>query len=124
VYYVFADSLWTAYGVTADGSAVYAGEQQLDTDPAHVYAVLKPKTGKARIIHGGVPDRTAVLPVRIKLPDGQGWVVAAKGATLSYRYGDQGGWLGARQNALVVPDGDHAQVSVEINGTSQVVTLS
>ena len=61
-------SLWIGYGVTADGTAVYLGEQQLDADPTRVYAVLKPKSGKTTIVPGGIPDRNAVLPVSIKLP--------------------------------------------------------
>jgi hypothetical protein len=117
-----AMSIWTGYGVTANGTPVYLGEQALDADPTHVYAVLKPKSGKARIVHGGVPDAAAVLPVSIKLPDGQGWAVARKDAQLSYRY-DGGAWNAARSNALLVPAGTHAEVKVEAGGKTDVVPL-
>ncbi|WP_405062853.1 hypothetical protein OG474_14780 [Kribbella sp. NBC_01505] len=110
VYYRFADSIWLGYGVTANGSSIYLGEQQIDNDLTRTYAVLKPKNGKARIVPGGVPDRTSGdLPVRIKLPDKQGWAVAAQGATLSYRFGD-GAWSTDSRNALLVPDGERAEV--------------
>ncbi|WP_432884036.1 hypothetical protein ACQPYH_43070 [Kribbella sp. CA-245084] len=117
-----ASSIWTGYGVTADGTAVYIGEQALDNDPTHVYAVLKPKTGKLRIVHGGVPEASAALPVAIKLPDNQGWAVARKDAQLSYRY-DGGTWNPARSNALLVPAGKHAEVKVEAGGRTDVVPL-
>ncbi|MEV4265057.1 hypothetical protein [Kribbella sp. NPDC049584] len=118
-----AFSVWTGYGVTATGTAVYIGEQALDNDPTHVYAVLKPKTGKPRIVHGGVPDAAATLPVAIKLPDNQGWAVARKDAQLSYRY-DGGAWSAARSNALLVPAGMHAEVKVEAGGKIDVVPLT
>ncbi len=120
--YGTALSIWTGYGVTANGTSVYLGEQQLDADPTHVYAVLKPKAGKARIVHGGVPDKSAVLPVAIKLPDGQGWAVARRDARLSYRY-DGGSWTPARSNALLVPAGTRAEVRVEVDGRTDVVPL-
>ncbi|MER7251051.1 hypothetical protein [Kribbella sp. NPDC000426] len=117
-----AFSIWTGYGVTADGTAVYLGEQALDNDPTHVYAVLKPKTGKLRIVHGGVPDPSVALPVAIKLPDDQGWAVARKDAQLSFRY-DGGTWSPARSNALLVPPGKQAEVKVEADGRTDVVPL-
>lgn len=117
-----AFSIWTGYGLTANGTAVYLGEQALDNDPTRLYAVLQPKTGKARIVSGGVPDAAAALPVAIKLPDNQGWAVARKDAQLSYRY-DGGAWSPARSNALLVPAGTHAEVKVEIGGSTDVVPL-
>ncbi|MEU4606851.1 hypothetical protein AB0F43_28040 [Kribbella sp. NPDC023972] len=121
-YYSKAHSIWTGYGVTADGSAVFIGEQALDNDPTRVYAVLRPKSGKATIVPGGVPDRNTVLPVSIKLPGDQGWAVARRNAQLSYRY-DGGAWSPARSNALVVPAGAKAEVKVDSDGRSEIVTL-
>ncbi|MFC6158307.1 hypothetical protein [Kribbella jiaozuonensis] len=118
-----AFSIWTGYGVTTNGTAVYLGEQALDNDPTHLYAVLKPKTGNLRIVGGGVPDAATALPVAIKLPDNQGWAVARKDAQLSYRY-DGGTWSPARSNALLVPAGSRAEVKVEAGGTTDVVPLS
>ncbi|MET7278326.1 hypothetical protein ABZS29_08860 [Kribbella sp. NPDC005582] len=121
--YMAAASLWIGYGVTADGSAVYLGEHQLDTDPTHVYAVLKPKTGKARLIAGGEPARNTALPVQIKLPGNQGWAVAAEGATLSYRYGD-GEWSATSDNALLIPYGADVEVQVERPERTEIVAIT
>ncbi len=121
-YYTKGFSLWTGYGVTADGTAVYIGEQLLDNDPTRIYAVLEPTSGKATIVPGGIPDRAAVLPVSIKLPGGQGWAVARRDARLSFRY-DGGAWSPARSDALLVPDGTKPEVRVEIAGRTELVAL-
>ena len=72
-------SMRVAYGETADGSQLAAGEHVLDADPTRVYAVLKNGAGKTAVVPGGIPDKTASLPVSIRLPNGQGWAVANKG---------------------------------------------
>jgi hypothetical protein len=119
-FYGAADSLWVGYGVSADGSAVYLGEQQLDRDPTRIYAVLQSGSGKKMV--SGPVDRQSGLPVHLKLPDGQGWAVARKDGKLSYRTGG-GAWSTPRDNALLVPDGNDVQVRVEAAGTTKVVTL-
>ncbi|HET6989226.1 MAG TPA: hypothetical protein VFI00_21545 [Kribbella sp.] len=121
-YYAKGFSLWTGYGVTADGTAVYIGEQLLDNDPTRVYAVLEPTSGKATIVPGGIPDRDAVLPVSIKLPGDQGWAVARKDARLAFRY-DGGAWSPARPDALLVPAGTKPEVKVETGGKTSLVAL-
>ncbi|GAB3942629.1 hypothetical protein GCM10029976_063960 [Kribbella albertanoniae] len=121
--YSAAHSIWIGYGVTADGSAVYLGEQQLDTDPTRVYAVLQPKNGKARVISGGEPKRGAALPVQIRLPGNQGWSVAAKDATLSYRYGE-GQWSTTSKNALLIPHGEDVEVKVETPAQTETVNIT
>jgi hypothetical protein len=115
-------SLWIAYGKTTDGSQLAVGEFALDSDPTRVYAVLKNRAGKTAVVPGGIPDRTASLPVSIRLPDGQGWAVANKGAQLSYRF-DGGSWSRPRANALLVPDGTNAEVKVSIGGAAKTVQL-
>lgn len=114
--------LWVAYGLTADGSTVLLSELQLDPDPTHVYAVITPKGGKAKVVPGGVPDPKQPLPVTVKLPDGQGWAVAAKDAGLSYRFG-KGTWSAVRQNATLVPAGVKAEVKVTRGATTKIVPL-
>ncbi|WP_162788463.1 hypothetical protein [Amycolatopsis albispora] len=47
-------------------------------------------------------DPAAALPVRLRLPDGQGWVVAAKGARLDYRTGEAR--EGDFADAALIPD--------------------
>ncbi|MGW6283063.1 hypothetical protein [Kribbella sp. NPDC055071] len=118
-----SNSMWTGYGVTANGTAVYIGEQQLELDPTHIYAVLQPKTGKAKIVSGGVPDGDDILPVSIKLPDNQGWAIARYQAKLSYRI-DGGAWSQERSDALLVPAGTTVEVRVVRNGDmADIVTL-
>ncbi|TDV53997.1 hypothetical protein [Actinophytocola oryzae] len=65
----------------------------------------------------GKIDHDAVLPVRYRLPDGGGWVVARKGQPLSYR--TQGGqWHDAGRDAALLPDD-----AVEVKVGEDVVTL-
>jgi hypothetical protein len=116
------DSQWIAYGKTADGSQLAVGEFVLEADPTRVYAVLKNRAGKTAVVPGGIPDKTAALPVSIRLPNGQGWAVANKGAQLSYRF-DGGSWSQPRANAVLVPDGTNAEVKVSIGGAAKTVQL-
>ncbi|MFC9694645.1 hypothetical protein ACFTSF_39225 [Kribbella sp. NPDC056951] len=122
-HYMFSASLWIGYGVTANGSSVYLGEQQIDTDASRVYAVLQPAKGKAQIIGGGEPNRGAALPVQIRLPDNQGWAVAAKDATLSYRYGE-GAWSATSKHALLIPHGEDVEVKVETPARTEIVVVT
>jgi hypothetical protein len=115
-------SLWIAYGKTTNGSQLAVGEFALDSDPTRVYAVLKNRAGKTAVVPGGIPDRTASLPVSIRLPNGQGWAVANKGAQLSYRF-NGGSWSQPRANAVLVPDGTNAEVKVSIGGAAKTVQL-
>ena len=92
---------WCAFGTTPDGRAVTVGDLQLDSDPSYVYFTLGSGSTMRRGNAGPV-DPTKRLPVLVKLPDGQGWVVASKGAVLSYRVGT-GPWQGARRNAALLP---------------------
>lgn len=117
-----AMSLWFGYGVTANGSQLLLGEQALDDDPTHIYAVLRSPGGKQTVVQGGVPDAKAPLPVSIKLPDGQGWAVARMKAELSYRYGD-GAWSAPRKNTVLVPTGKDSEVRVMLDGKTETVSL-
>jgi hypothetical protein len=114
---------WVGYGITANGSKVLLSELQIDPDPTHLYAVVTPANGgKPKIVPGGVPDPKATLPVQVKLPDGQGWAVAANEAKLSYRFGT-GAWSTPRDNAVLVPGGVKAEVKVTLKGIDKVVPL-
>lgn len=94
-------SLWYAAGTTADGSRVVAGERQLDADPSRVYAVLRSPAGRVEVV-ARETDTSAVLPVRLRLPRAQGWLVAAKGAELSWRTGS-GEWAPVGRDAALLP---------------------
>ncbi|MGC4937130.1 hypothetical protein [Kribbella sp. DT2] len=119
--YSFATSTWAAYGVTPNGSRLILGEMALDRDPTRSYAILTRPGGRLTVVPGGEPDRMSDLPVKVKLPDGQGWAVASRGAQLDYRLSG-GSWKGLRTNALLVPAAA-VQVRVRLNGDQQVVPL-
>lgn len=70
----------------------------------------------------GPADNRSALPVRVQLPDGNGWVVAAKDARLSYRIGS-GAWEQPQQNAALCPASATA-VRVVSRGKTSVVPLS
>lgn len=117
-----AMSLWTGYGVTADGSKLLLGEFALDDDPTRVYAVLKSKAGKTTIVPGGLPDKSAPLPVSIKLPHDQGWAIAQLDAELSYRF-DGGAWSTPRKNTALVPNGVNPEAKITLNGSTKTLPL-
>jgi hypothetical protein len=54
------------------------------------------------VVYGGLIDANAVRPVRMNLPDGQGWIVADRGATLHHRTGN-GAWQDAGHDAALLP---------------------
>jgi hypothetical protein len=110
-----AMTMWCGYGVTPNGTRVLIGEQQLDYDPTHLFAVLLSPSGIQTVVQGGVPDAKAALPVAIKLPAGQGWAVAQYKADLSFRSG-KGEWSTPRKNAALVPAGNDVEVKVDLGG--------
>jgi hypothetical protein len=95
------DSSWYAAGTTADGSRLIAGERQLDADPSRIYVVLHSPTGHVDAA-ARQPDPVSEVPVTVPLPRGQGWLVAAKGARLSWRTGS-GPWTDAGTDAALLP---------------------
>lgn len=99
---------WVVYGQTPAGKRLVIGELQYNSEPSHIYALI------GHTMHYvGASDRSATLPVQVKLPDG-GWAIAAKGKALAYRDGD--GWHDLGRDAALVPAGI-TQVRV---GTSPV----
>jgi hypothetical protein len=91
-------SRWFVVGTTPDGSRLVAGERQLNGDPSRAYAVLRATDGGTRAVAVAI-DRDAAVPVRLRLPGGQGWIVAAKGTTFAWTEG--GGRRSARDAALI-----------------------
>jgi hypothetical protein len=69
-----------------------------------------------------VLNHSEALPVRLRVPDGQGWVVAHYGAQLQYRASADGAWQDAGSDAALLPD-NAAQVQVTKNGNATVVNL-
>lgn len=109
---------WAILGRTSYGRSVVVLSNQLDDDPARLLMFLDGKLSDE-----GVVTPTAVLPVQIHLPDGQGWVVAAYGADLRYRSAG-GSWQPAHHDAALLPDAA-TEVEVAQRGHAPVtVTLS
>jgi hypothetical protein len=105
-----------------DGRIAILSEFLEDLNPSRIYAVLLEDDGSiAGAVPGNLVDPSAPLPVALRMPDGQGWVVANYGATLRYRV-DGGTWQDAGQNAVLLPD-NAIQVQVTRDGTSTDVTL-
>jgi hypothetical protein len=70
------------------------------------------------MIDGGAVDRDAVLPVRFRIPDGGGWIVAHRGTNLSYRTTPDGQWQDTGDDAALLPDN-----ATQVKVGDQVVTL-
>lgn len=113
---------WHAYAKTSNGDRVVVGEYGLDRDPSRIFAHITSPDGKTKTIGGGIPQREAALPVAIRLPDGQGWLVVNHGAQLSYSEED-GSWSSPMPNALLVPDKPGAKVKVKLQAQEQIVPL-
>jgi hypothetical protein len=95
--------LLTLYAATPDGRRLYVTTMQYDDDPSRVIALLARGETPFTVAASAFVDWTEPLPVRLRLPDGQGTVVAAEGAALSYRSG--AGWRDAGRDAALIPAG-------------------
>ncbi|GAA3775479.1 hypothetical protein GCM10022225_74270 [Plantactinospora mayteni] len=94
--------LLSIYGVTPDSRRLLVETIQFDDEPARVIALLARNDEPFQAVASTFADWTAPLPVRLRLPDNQGIVVAAEGAALSYRIRD-GKWQNAGRNAALLP---------------------
>jgi hypothetical protein len=111
------DDGWYAYGGTPDGQRLVATDMAALADPSRAYVVLLARSGLATVVDGGPVDRRSSLPIQVRLPDRQGWLVAAKGTQLAWRTGS-GAWTSAGRNAALLPA---AATEVQVNG--QVLPL-
>jgi hypothetical protein len=94
--------LLTIYGATPDGRRLLLLTLQYDDDPARVIALLGRGDAPFRVVASAFADWNAALPVRLRLPDRQGTLIAAEGAALSYRT-HGGRWQDARRDAALLP---------------------
>lgn len=112
--------LYTIFGVTPDGRRLFLTTIQYDDDPARVVAVLGRDSaftvGASGFVGGGA------LPVKLRLPDGQGVLVAHEGAALSYRAGDTG-WRDAGRDAALLPAGATEVRVTPASGAASTVRL-
>lgn len=115
---IMAPGLWVVTTALANGTPVWVTEYQEDSTPNRLVAIIGDKA-----FDGGEIDATATLPVRMRLPDGGGWVVAEHGATLRYRTGTDQPWQAAGTGAAHLPD---TATEVEVttpDTTPQIVPL-
>lgn len=94
---------WWIRGATADGRRLWVETLTVWDDPARVVAVLGRAGARPRVVYGGTMAKDSPLQVQLRLPDRQGVVVAAKGATMRYRTRD-GGWRKVSGDAALLPD--------------------
>lgn len=105
-------STWHIRAGLPDGRVAVVGDNQTGGTPCRFYAVLVSPDGAKTVVQGDDVDANAVLPVKFRLTDGQGWVVAAKGQSLSHR--TDGDWSAPAQDAALIPD---AATQVKIGET-------
>jgi hypothetical protein len=111
--------LWCVVAGLPDGNVALVSEVQQDDRPSRVYAVITDRAGTVLAVRpGNVVDLTAALPVVVRLPDGQGWVVASYGRQLAYRSAG-GDWTPAGAHAALLPD-----VAAEVRVTDPTGTTA
>ena len=109
-------ALVTGFHVVADlpdGRSVTAFEMVPAMNArSRFYAVIQSPDGTpVSVTYGGPIDRDAALPAKVRLPDGQGWIVAAYGSSLAFRADEEAQWQPLGKDAALVPDTGQVQVS-------------
>lgn len=112
----------TLYGATPDGRRLYVTTLQFDDDRARAIALLARGDTMFEAVASMFVNWSDPLPVRLRLPAGQGTVVAAEGSSLSYRSGPTG-WRDAGRDAALLPaTATHVRVTPK-TGAAVDVTL-
>jgi hypothetical protein len=112
---------WLVVAGLNDGRSALVSELQQENNPSRIFtAIFKADGSLERVIAGDKSDKAATLPVKVHLPNGQGWVVADAGATLKYR--TNGDWQDAGKNSALLPEGA-SQVQVAKTGAPATVNL-
>ncbi|MCX5068761.1 hypothetical protein OOJ91_23240 [Micromonospora lupini] len=111
------------YGATADGRRLLLQSIQYDSDPVRVVALLARGNAPLHAVASAFADWKAPLPVRLRLPDDQGILVAAEGSALSYR-SDAGQWQDAGRNAALLPSTATEVRVTASGGTVSTVSLT
>ncbi|WP_433320276.1 hypothetical protein ACQP0U_15935 [Micromonospora sp. CA-269861] len=114
--------LWV-YGATPDGRRLLVETVQYDDGPSYAIALLARKYLPFEAVASTTADWSAPLPVRLRLPNDQGVVVAAEGSALSYRVGD-GQWQDAGRNAALLPATATEVRVTDANGTTTNVPVA
>lgn len=102
---------WSVIGGLPDGRSVVVSEFKDFARPSRVCLILYGTDGAFVRALTKLTDLASPLPVAIRVPDGQGWVVAAYGSELKYRTVVGGAWQDTTSSAALLPD-DAVQVRV------------
>jgi hypothetical protein len=118
---------WALRGWTGDGEAVIGFQLQLHGDPMSTVIALrrsyKDRLAVGDIVYDRVVDEKSPLPVRARLPRGQGWlVVANRGAVVQWK-APGGRWRHVTGLAALLPNTSGITVAVTLNGVTTKVTL-
>ncbi|WP_086828386.1 hypothetical protein [Allokutzneria sp. NRRL B-24872] len=93
---------WDITAALPDGRTVIVSERVIGND-IRSYAALFRVDRAERVVRGSKIDRGAALPVVVRLPDAQGWIVAHQGAALRWRSAG-GAWNAVPGDAALLPD--------------------
>jgi hypothetical protein len=114
-------------GRTPDGRRFAVAGVSLDGSGSRVLGLvygLRGVDGTERLVDAGPLDPDRLLPYAVRLPDGQGWVVAREGARLRYRSRPGEPWVDAASGAALLPDAGSLDVEVTPpSGAPAVVRL-
>jgi hypothetical protein len=111
-------------GPTPDGRVFAVAGVSLDGSGTRVLGVVhgpRGADGTEVMVDAGALDPEAVLPYAVRLPGGQGWVVARDGATFRYRSSEGDRWRPAGSDAALLPDA--ASLEVEVTPPSSAPTV-
>ncbi|ASO19006.1 hypothetical protein FHR81_001272 [Actinoalloteichus hoggarensis] len=109
-----------------DGRRAYVGELMHNSERAHLYATIRDQDRVVEIVHAGRTPTDSPLPVRVRMPDDQGWAVFSYQAELRYRDSPESPWrdVHTEWGAALLPD---TAVQVEVTdaeGRVAVVELA
>ncbi|WHT18301.1 sigma factor [Crossiella sp. CA-258035] len=93
-----------------------------DGGPTRIYGVVVRPDGSVETVRYGGPGRLSALPVQLRLPGEEGWLVAQQHAELRWRTGPDVPWQAAGQEVAVLP-GNAREVEVTVGGRAERVAL-
>ena len=98
-------SLWTIAVGLPDGRVIVLKESQEGAAKPRLIAQVAAEGEAAEPVRfdGGRVDRDAILPIRFRIPDDGGWVVADKGKELSYRTSPDEEWQPVGRDVALLP---------------------
>lgn len=116
---------WRIHDTFANGDGLQVAQVFEESGTTRLYAIISNHGGTpTKVVRGPGVDPASPLPVKMRLPDGKGWVVGAYGANLRYRNSESAPWQDlATSGGLLPDDTTQVQVTPKAGGEGQVVTL-